>query len=80
MGTVIYERDNRSIAQIAVDVHSTTTGSFVRDDENQERDIEALKMKLARWEPSSPKRCEQFDNCVKALVRMAITEAECWPK
>ena len=67
---------NRSLPQIALDVHLTTTGAYERSDAKQQTDIEFLKYKLDNWEDSCPKRSLPFDTAVKQMVGFAWIETQ----
>lgn len=63
---------DRSVLQVALDVHMTTTGSSERSRETQERDVLALREVEATW--TNHHACD-FDDCVLELVRVTIKEA-----
>jgi hypothetical protein len=62
----------RSILQLALDVHMTTTGAFERNPADQEKDVEALREVASTWEAS---RLE-FDRLVLSLVMTTLDEWE----
>lgn len=64
--------EGRSVLDIALDVHATKQGSFVRSPEDQDQDIEALKEVLRAWRPSSG--TEEFDNAVKQVIKAALDD------
>jgi hypothetical protein len=66
----------RSVLDIALDIHMTTTGSYERSDEEQEADIAALKKRLDEWKRSDILSSRPFDDCVRHLLSVAIWEAE----
>lgn len=61
----------RGVAQIAVDVHSTTIGSMERSGEAQGDDIRALSWVLENWQRSNG----DFDDCIRSLIELAVSEA-----
>lgn len=63
---------NRSLLDIALTVHSTTTGAFERNLEDQIEDVNLLKDTINSWEPN---RCT-FDESVFKLIQEAIIEYE----
>jgi len=67
---------NRSLPQIALDVHMTTTGAYERPDAKQQSDIGFLKYKLDNWEPSCPKTSFPFDEAVHQMVCFALFETQ----
>lgn len=68
-------RDRRSLLEIALDVHMTTTGNSERSLKAQDRDVEALRLALDTWEHQLCKY-EDFDNAVRALIKAALDEHE----
>lgn len=60
----------RSVLDIALDVHSTKTGSCERDIRDQHEDILILREVLSTWEPSN----KPFDHCVWCLITAALQE------
>jgi hypothetical protein len=65
----------RSILEVALEVHMTATGSYDRPEHEQELDITILKNRLETWEHSLTNAL-WFDNTVKALITAAIWEVE----
>ena len=68
------DADGRSVIDVALDVHMTTTGAFERsiDSGDQAKDIELLKHVLNDWKDPSG----SFDLSVKLLIQEAIIDAE----
>lgn len=64
--------NGRSVLQLALDVHTSSTGSFERSVEDQERDCLALREVEHTWKNRGS--CD-FDDAVLELVRAAIHEA-----
>jgi ribosomal protein S16 len=66
--------DGRTLWQAILDVHSTSMGSYDRDEERQKKDIQFLEDRLNSW-------CDQgtmsaaFDDNVRGLIIITITEA-----
>jgi hypothetical protein len=55
----------------ALNIHSTTNGSYERSDKMQQEDIRDLRAHLARWrEPTT-----EFDAACKRVMLLAIEEA-----
>jgi hypothetical protein len=61
-------QDNRTILQVALDVHMTTTGSYARSARKQEIDISILEDSIKNWEDCSIPTSAYFDYCVKQLI------------
>jgi hypothetical protein len=70
------EQLGRSLPQIALDVHMTTTGSYERSDKDQQADIELLGYKMDHWEPTENKKDLAFDRAVLNLIGLAWVETE----
>lgn len=64
----------RSLLECALDVHTTTTGTFERSIADQIKDIGALKHTLSNWKPSWPGE-QAFDEAVRNLIEIALEEA-----
>lgn len=64
----------RSLLEIALDVHSTTTGGYDRSAECQIEDVEALRIALNTWTESGIEKFANFDYHVKQLVQIALEE------
>lgn len=65
---------NRSILQVALDVHMTQTGAYERDHEKQRDDVKVLLHVLQNWKPTTHKRYEYFDNAVHDLIWITISD------
>ena len=63
----------RSLLDIALDVHMTTTGNSERSDREDEADRAYLQWRLDRWEEGLMS-ARTFDDAVKNLVRIALAE------
>jgi hypothetical protein len=66
----------RSIPQMALDVHMTAIGSYVRSEEDQARDVAELKRRLSSWCRSVLSRTARFDAAVYLLASEAVREHE----
>lgn len=64
---------DRSVLEIALDVHMTVTGAMDRQDEAQEKDIMALRHVVRQWKPSVHSLL--FDGAVRQVVVYALDEA-----
>lgn len=64
----------RSLLEIILDVHMTTTGSYDRYAECQERDVKALQIALNTWQDSQLPQYAEFDHNVKRLLNIALEE------
>lgn len=66
----------RSVVQVALDVHMTTTGAMERDIESQKADLRALKNVLSTWRESANSVCKTFDDSVFQLISVALTQGQ----
>ena len=69
------EQDDRSLLQIALDVHMCTTGACDDHPDQVARDKATLQKALKYWEPTSFKKAEPFDDAVKKLIEATLYEA-----
>jgi len=65
----------RSVLQVALDVHTTTMGSSERPKADQVRDIKLLRYIIKSWEPTLLDKSRQFDRTVYNVIRVALIEA-----
>lgn len=63
---------NRSVLQIAQDVHNTAIGTFCRSDLAQADDVHLLIRVLDEWEPSMVGEYQLFDRAVRSVVEAAL--------
>lgn len=68
------EMGERTLLGIALDVHTTTTGSMERSYKKQQADIDFLKRVVREWEPSLLPAYEEFDSAVLGVVLAALGE------
>ena len=72
----MYSPDERGWLQIALDVHTTNTGSNDRCHEEQEKDVASLKKHLAEWEPSLLSKFMVFDYACRTVMLFAVQDHE----
>lgn len=70
------EQGNRSLLDIALNVHSTKNGSFERSAQDQNKDIELLEKAIILWSSNRSK----FDSLVYDLITEAINEKALYEK
>lgn len=63
---------DRSVLQVALDVHMTAIGSYVRSAEEQDNDVRALKRVIEQWRFS----IGRFDDAVHEVIEAALEEHE----
>lgn len=70
---------NRSLLDVALEVHMATTGSLETTPEATALNVRLLEIALATWEPSLGDT-EEFDGAVKRVLEVAVSEArmEAW--
>lgn len=65
----------RSLLECALDVHTTTTGSYPRYDHSQEEDLKALKWRYDNW-TANDGLGQEFDRAVYNLIKVVLREAD----
>lgn len=69
---------DRSVLEVALDVHMTSTGAMERpfgdNGVYQRRDIDALLEIDRSWKPTMLDKSLRFDNAVREVVRAALAE------
>ncbi len=65
---------NRSLLDIALNVHGTKTGSYERSFVEQFKDVSLLEKAIELWEPSNSK----FDQLVYEIINEALNEKACY--
>lgn len=64
----------RTLPQMALDVHMTTTGASERAPQDDEADRKCLKHAVENWKPNTHGIGAEFDTCVLNLVVCALAE------
>lgn len=67
---------SRNILDIALDVKMTKEGSYTRNSEDQQEDIEALRFILETWDRTYFPRNAEWDGACKKIVELAIEYGE----
>lgn len=69
---------DRSVLEVALDVHMTNTGAMERpfgdNGVYQRRDIDALLEIDRSWKPTMLDKSRRFDNAVREVVRAVLAE------
>jgi hypothetical protein len=65
---------SRSLLEMSLEVHMTTTGAYPRYDNSQEDDLRALTWRFHNWTPNDGLG-QEFDRAVYNLVKAALREA-----
>jgi hypothetical protein len=69
---------DRSVLDVALDVHETAHGSYDRSTEAQDGDVLCLRHVLEHWHPTLNERAREFDDAVRALIVIALKEHARW--
>ena len=69
------EQGDRSLLEIALDVHMNTTGSCEYHPDEVAEDTATLRKALQYWEETTFKKSKAFDEAVKKLIEATLYEA-----